>query len=1222
LHIKSLQIQGFKSFVDKVVFEFQPGITGIVGPNGCGKSNVVDAMRWAMGEQSPRRLRGKGMEDVIFAGSEGRAALGMSEVVLTFDNASGTAPPTYASFSEIQISRRLYRSGESEYLINKVPCRLRDIIDFFRDTGIGTKGYTIVEQGQIAQVVSAKAEERRALIEEAAGIGKYKARRREAERKLEATEQNLVRVTDILTEIRRQISSIERQARKASRYKLLREQLRQLELSLAADERQRLQEEIETARRQAAGLRAEATAAQTQLAEREAGLASLRLDLAERERALSEGSEGLFEIRARIRELESQIAFERRERASISETNTARATELEGLGEQRQAAAGELAQVEEELERLLSVVNRGADTLVASEAEAHEADKGLRRLESEREDRNASLVDTLTAIARAEDRRSSVEERRAEIARRMRSADEVLEVGQTEASQADREQQSLEEGLRNLLAERDRLMQALRDALSRHQRAVEAAGEASDSLHALRETRETRRARLGSLRELVERREDLATGTRHLLGEASLREAIGLRALVRDVLEPERQVETAVEAVLADRAEALILERPEGALEAFRALRGASAGRAVLVTRPPSEPAPLGFVPLGEPLLDRIRVQPGYEEVARVLLAGVNLVDDLAEVLRVYGAGTLPATFVTPAGDVLGGDGVMRGGAGQPEGGQLARGRELRELEAGVSEIEAQVQQREEAASRAQAAMEAASDELDNLRNRHHTAALAVANHEKDLERTRERAKALGEVQETRLAERAGLLSEGESLGGEVQRLEQRLVEARQQRSERQREIDGLTRQIGAAVREVSRLQAVVGERRVAHAGGLERQERLESARQRAATTLRESDEWIERRRQEIAAGEARRTELAGSSERAEAELARCLESEEQARLQQEARRDDFERQAEEARRTEEVVRELRTGITGQSEAVSQAELAQRETELRLTHLDEQVQEKWSVELASWRPGQLPPGPEEAPGESDAAPDASGAMGPEQPSPEEADEANVVARAVELSTLPHPERERLAREVRGKLEALGEVNLSAIDEHEELGERFRFLSEQKADLEGSVTQLREAIQRINRTSRKRFRETFDAVNERFRQNFPRLFKGGRAGLTLTDSEDVLEAGIDIMAQPPGKRLQNVNLLSGGEKTLTALALLIAVFQVHHSPFFLLDEVDAALDDANVGRFNDIVREMSKESQFLLITHNKRTIEVADVLYGVTMEEKGVSTLVSVELHGS
>jgi chromosome segregation protein len=334
------------------------------------------------------------------------------------------------------------------------------------------------------------------------------------------------------------------------------------------------------------------------------------------------------------------------------------------------------------------------------------------------------------------------------------------------------------------------------------------------------------------------------------------------------------------------------------------------------------------------------------------------------------------------------------------------------------------------------------------------------------------------------------------------------------------------------------------------------------------------------------------------------------LEEEEGARLSHDERRDAYERVAAEARQLEDRVRELRSELGSQRDAAGQAELAQRETELRLQHLEESVKERWGIDLASWSPSEAPPE-----SETEEEPEGETAEG------EAAEPAEPQKTWSEIAAMPHEERKKLVQQTRSKVESLGEVNLSAIDEHEELGERFRFLSEQRSDLDGSVAQLREAIARINRTSRRRFRETFDAVDARFRENFPRLFRGGKAGLSLTESEDVLEAGIEIMAQPPGKRLQNVNLLSGGEKTLTALALLISVFQVRPSPFFLLDEVDAALDDANVGRFNDIVREMSKESQFLVITHNKRTIEVSDVLYGVTMEEKGVSKLVSVELGG-
>jgi len=1265
VRLKSLELHGFKSFVDRTVLQFKPGITGVVGPNGCGKSNVVDAMRWVMGEQAPRRLRGKGMEDVIFAGSEGRAPVGMAEVTLSFDNSDGSAPPAFAAWSEIQITRRLYRSGESEYLLNKTPSRLRDIQDFFRDTGIGTKGYTIVEQGKIAEIVSAKPEERRILIEEAAGIGKYKARRREAESKIASTEQNLLRVNDVLTEIRRQIGSIERQAKKAARYKRLRETLRVLELSLAADDRREIARDIAAAREALQQDRDGVTALETRLAERELGVREKRIELAECERILTQGSEALLALRGEIKECEGQIEYGRRERESLAALVEARRTELEELREQRAAHDRELAQQGEELRAVERAVESGAESLARAESEARQAKEAHEALQAERETSSAALVEVLTSIARAEDRLAAVADRRAELEARMRSADEVLELGQSEASRVDREQQALEEGLRNLLADRDRMMAAVKRALETHEAAVTAEREADRSLRAAREEAEGRRARLVSLREVLERRDDVADGTRHLLAQdEATRSRLGLRGLVREFLEADREVERAVESALADRAEALVVDAREGALAGLEALRRERAGRAVFVSAPGAPPEPAGFVPLGIPLESRVRPRPGHEDLARALLAGVYLVDDLAEALRVYGHGRIPATFVTADGDLLTPDGVVRGGAGG-ESGHLARVREVRDLEQEVATLETRAASAEEAHESARHALAAATDELENLRNRHHTAALAVANHEKDLERTRERVKALGEAQEGRVSERSGLLAELESLAEEASRLSGTLERARHDRAERQRGLDALSLRLGSAGREVTRLEAVATERRVEHGGRAEQRDRLRQAQERARSALEvtrleavaterrvehggraeqrdrlrqaqerarsaleETRTWIGRREEEIAAAETRREELGRSIEEARARLDERLGEEESARAGHDEKREAFERVSAEVQEVEEGVRELRGEIQAKREALSQAEFGLRESELKLEHLDQSIREKWDVELATWEPPAAEPEPAAAEGvasadagEAAAAPaEASTAGGAEDDDTDSPDDAREARENAQLARAPAEERRARLEEVRKKLQSLGDVNLGAIEEHEELKERFRFLSDQKQDLESTLASLRDAIARINRTSRKRFRETFEAVSKRFAENFPRLFRGGRASLSLTESEDVLEAGIDIMAMPPGKRLQNVNLLSGGEKTLTAIALLVAVFQVRPSPFFLLDEVDAALDDANVGRFNEIVTELATSSQFVLITHNKRTIEVSDVLYGVTMERKGVSKLVAVEMH--
>jgi len=553
----------------------------------------------------------------------------------------------------------------------------------------------------------------------------------------------------------------------------------------------------------------------------------------------------------------------------------------------------------------------------------------------------------------------------------------------------------------------------------------------------------------------------------------------------------------------------------------------------------------------------------------------------------------------------------------------LGRLREVRELKGEVAGLEREALACAGSCERAEVELGQAAEELENLRNRHHTAVLAVANHEKDLDRSCERVKNLGEVQEGRVAERAEFLDEAEALAEELQRLEAQLASSREDRGSGQRRLDSLGLKLSTAGRDLSRLETRATELRVAHGSRVETRDRLHDTVTRGRGAARETGEWIARRETEIAAAIERRAALGEQSQQCEASLVEKLSEEEEARVANEQQREAYDAKAGALRDVENEVRESRSELDASREESSNADLAVRESSLRLEHQEEGIREKWGVEIATWQPPSLAEFESRAGelgGEEIEAVESEADLASAEPTASEAAQALRDARRnAELVNLDLEERRRQLGKLRSQIQSLGDVNLGAIEEHEELAERFRFLSEQREDLEGTIRSLREAITRINRTSRKRFQETFEAVSKCFSENFPRLFGGGRASLMLTDAEDILEAGVDIMAMPPGKRNQIVNLLSGGEKTMTALALLMAVFQVQPSPFFLLDEVDAALDDANVGRFNQLITELARESQFLVITHNKRTIEVADVLYGVTMEQKGVSKLVSVAL---
>ncbi len=1164
---------GFKSFADKTVFAFDRGISAIVGPNGCGKSNVIDALRWVMGEQNPRHLRGRGMEDVIFAGTEKKPAVGMCEVTLTLDNSDGLAAPPYGGFSEIQISRRLYRDGESEYLINKVPVRLRDVLDFFLDTGVGTRGYTIVEQGQIAELVSSKPEERRLIFEQAAGIGKYRQRRKETESKLRATEQNLLRVNDILVELRRQISSLDRQAAKANRYKKLRAELRDLELSVAHESFARDSAELAESDAVLEALRAEGVGFDARAGRADADLESARRAHLDRERELSRASESLYALRSAIQGLESRIGYERRERASLSSLADERETELREL-EVRLASDG--AELREALARLAELEERvraDESELARRDTELRDHAERLAGAQGRREALHARLIELSGDEASVQALGDRLEERRSEFELRLRESEETIEATAQQVEDVRRDEVGLEARLRLGLAERDDYGRQLAEALRLQERTREHERELARDLERERERLQVAHTQLESLKEIEQNESRRADELLARLPEA---ERGRVRGWLSRAVRTTDGLETAVEAALANRLEGLLVDDAPGALDLLRVIRDERIGRAtVLPLRAGPETAGTGFVPLGRPLADFVTAEAHAAPLLQRLLRDVVLVDDLADAILRYGAGDPPATFVTRAGEVLDRSGALTGGSGAPPG-ALARAGEIRRLSALQSELEPRCAALLAALATATARIESLAREIENARSRRHTADIAVVNVEKDLERMRERGKLAHDSLQLSMVDKSGLVDQLEALGDERTRALARREELARERSRAEASRGELQIQLQSLARDLERVEQRAVQARIELAELGARRDQETQARDRLQTATQEGRERIERRREEVRSARERGAELARSADEAQLELDAQIRLEEEQRQAQSLLRERYEASSRSLESLEVEVRAATRERENLRERLAAHELGVHDARMKLEQLVTGIRERYEIELASFAPGGEPPG------------------------------------------TPR-EREAELERVRQALRSLGEVHLGAIEEYEEVSERCRYLAEQKADLELSIERLRGAIARINRTSRDRFRETFEAVDKVFQSVFPKMFDGGRAHLQLTDDEDVLEAGIEIIAQPPGKKLQNVNLLSGGEKSLTAMALLVAVFTVKPSPFFLLDEVDAALDDANAQRFNDLLREMSKTSQFLMITHNKQSIEIADVLFGVTMQERGLSKLVTVDL---
>jgi chromosome segregation protein len=1188
MRIRRLDVVGFKSFMDRTVVVFDDGVTGVVGPNGCGKSNVADAIRWVLGEQSARQLRGRSMEDVIFNGSETKPPLSIAEVILTFINdRPSELPAQYQGFGEITVGRRLYRTGESEYLINGVTARLLDVNDIFFGSGIGRTAYSIVEQGRIGQIVSARPEDRRAIIEEAAGITKYKKRREAAERKMEATHQNLTRVADLVQELGKQLESLNRQARRAEKYKALKGQIRELELATAAARYLELTATRRAAEERHAVARAEEAELAARLAELEAAAEVDRSRLSESEARLGDLTrrEHEYSSAARVSEVSAEAAGHELEQ--IGQRTRAQATEVEALKAQAEALAAEREALLRQRDDLTSLST--ADDLRLGDAEIAIRELGREQGQAQGEV-DGARADAAAALNLATGHRSQlaqIERQRLDLkARHDRNRGEAGELAdRTTRLDGSRSQYAEKLGQTRQLKLRLEEQRGAQEELLERTRSEFIQNEAK--LITLREELQDKRSRLQTLVEVLRNYEGYGRGVRSIMtraGQGAGRDR-GIFGLVADVVSSSPEFENAIEAVLGERLQYVIVESHSQGVEAIDYLKTAAEGRASLIPmariKDPAAwlPEAAGHPGVVASAIDVVRYEPSYDKVVRFLLGDALIVRDLPSALELWQASDPKRTLVTLDGEVLDPSGVVTGGPLEGEGhGALQRRREVQELEETVRAFEAEfalAQERHRTLQTRLLQLEAALKSLDkDGRDKE----LALLDQEKDLARLGEELERVGQRMGQLELERSQLEAGLAELAREEEehRLAAATAEAEVSRCEERARasvtrLDGLRGRADQVTAEVLNLKVKV-------AADSERRESIGAALRRIDEARREVEERRARIFAALSEQNARAAELRGRVEGTRIDLGRLAADLAQVQGQLADARSVHEGLQLGGRAREAEVRDLRARVEALRAELAATALTVREQALERSHLEEQTRERCQAELKQELSRfhlERPPG------------DA--------------------------------ERERLD-ELKAQAERMGAINLTAIEEYDELAQRHAFMTTQKADLEASLADLKAAIVKINRASRERFRETFDRVNEKFQQVFPRLFNGGRAGLVLTqDDGGDGEAGVEIFSQPPGKKLQSVNLLSGGEKALTAVALIFAIFLIKPTPFCLLDEVDAPLDDANVGRYNDIVKEMSRTSQFILITHNKRTMEMVDTLYGVTMEEPGVSKLVSVRL---
>ena len=1288
MRLNHLEIAGFKSFAERAALAFDDGVTAIVGPNGCGKSNVIDAITWVLGEQSARSLRGERMEDVIFSGSDARRPTAAAEVRIQLSevtaalangghgaalrgpgdrltNGNGQAgeavarpalSPTPGMDSaaaltrldsqedvglaascmsrDVEVARRLYRSGESEYLIDGRVCRLRDIQDLLMDSGLGVKAYAVIEQGRIGQILGARPAERRQLLEEAAGVTKYKARRRAAELKLEAAQQNLTRVDDIVFEVEKQRSALKRQAAKARRYRRLRDELRRWQRVSFASRSRLLRSAIEKAARRLDAAKEDERRAAAVLAGVESDRERLRIEQAETDQAVSTMRETAHRREIAIERCQQQIDFGKRR-------------------------AGELA----------SALEEGGVTLASLRARCTPVGEELAAQRSAHEqcvrDRDAAL-DRLREADRAlaegqqviEGREGDVEAARSEMFAAVNAAATLQNVMDNTIAARQRIAESrsrIDAETTDLATERERLRRdrAAADASRSQAReklaAVQAARkERAGELEAARITIESRmrdlreherqvavmQARVESLEELEVGRAAYGEAAREVLASGS---RLAHHGSVADHLEVEGRDEPVVESCLADLLEDVVVPSRRDALAGAALAASRETGRCGFVVvdeTPASDPGGPPHAGLRS-LSDLVKVNGVGAAAVRRLLQRRWVAGSIEEATAA--AGTTEDPIATPEGIVVRGPHRLAGGGRHGAAGLLAPKREIKELRERIVSATEAVDRVGGEVAEGKADATRFEQALGALHEDEHALEKQLVGHDMQSARL--------EGEQGRIADRQRLVdTERGKLTEEGIDLEARETEAReaierleaQQRAADERFMDA-ERQLHQAREAVESLGRDAAARKARHATMAERADALASDVRRLEDRTKELQERI--------------TQCAAENESAIVDRRRMLDEVVRSEAQLDADVKAFDALRKEIRELDDRAEDLRQRIVSQDQTVraarqsvesARAEVGRQEVALAtadadLSHLTESCTQSLQASLdevvaeVEALEAQGPMEPDRALIGARASADAGSETGGEadtsggQPYGEASDEADLPEGA------DHPGGSSDAAEVlpvdadaivdllRAKVDRLGAVNMMAIDQFDELEERHEFLTTQRQDLIDSISATGDAVKRIDATTRARFREAFKVVNEHFQKTFEALFGGGRAELALLDESDVLESGIDIVAQPPGKRLQSIQLLSGGEKALTAMALMFAIFKYRPSPFCLLDEIDAPLDDANIGRFVDMLRGLQDRTQFVLVTHNRKTMEIADRLYGITMEEPGVSKLISVNM---
>lgn len=1179
MYLKSIEVMGFKSFANKIIFEFHNGITGIVGPNGSGKSNVGDAVRWVLGEQSAKQLRGASMQDIIFAGTENRKPLSYAYVAITMDNADHQLA---IDFEEVTVARRVYRSGESEYLINGSPCRLKDVTELFYDTGIGKEGYSIIGQGQIERILNGKPEERRELFDEAAGIVKYKKRKATAQKKLESERENLIRVNDILSELERQVGPLERQAEKARVYLKKKEELKSCDINLFLLELERI-------RAQLAQTGEKSAIAENELAEANKDYENVKTEYGKLEQALEAVDEKTNAIRDRLSgstvekgRLEGQINVLK------EQIHTAEMTD-EHLNSR-------LASIEREKEeREVSRRTYGAETeslktrLLAAEQKKLEAKERLETVQTEIARCNEEIEKGKSEIIELLNNKASIKARQ----QRYDTMSEQVNIRKAQLTQRLIARKTEEADLDTVLSGYEADLDAVNKSISvlqQEAREMEAANrgwkqksmETSQILEKSLASYHKEQSRLESLKNIAERYDGYGNSIRRVMEQKS--EHKGLLGVVSDLIAVEKKYETAIETALGGSIQNIVTEDEETAKQMISYLKQNRFGRATFLPLTSvdgrgkfknmdalQEPGVIGLAS------GLVKTDPKYEGVTAWLLGRVIVAENIDFATALARKYRFSLNIVTLEGEHLSPGGSMSGGAYKNSSNLLARKREIEELEASVAALKTEIKAHRNRLDEIKTAAGLLHEDIEHNKLKLQEQYIVQNTAKMNVERVTEQKNESESVF-------AGLRLENQEI--ETQLLEinenkEKIVQEIAQAQERERQIEeenshyqeildvnaAAEAEASAALSDVQLEEAAIRQKLEFASVNLRRIEgeirRYEEERQEFLNELTAAKDDAEKKRREIEEIQKTIISSEGMHSKLEQELAENTARKEELNARYKG---FFQKREEISGRITELDKEV-------FRLSSQREKLEEEQEARNNYM----WEEYELTL----------------------------------------HAAMELKSEAIQDLPSLKKAIAA--VREEIRRLGDVNVNAIEDYKEVSERYEFLKTQHDDLVEAEKTLLGIIEELDTGMRKQFLEKFEEIRQEFDKVFKELFGGGKGSLKLVEGEDILECGIRIDAQPPGKKLQNMMQMSGGEKSLTAISLLFAIQNLKPSPFCLLDEIEAALDDSNVGRFAKYLHKLTKNTQFIVITHRRGTMAAADRLYGITMQEKGVSTLVSVNL---